>query len=131
VHLGIAGLDCDVACGRDLGFEVDAKTKKPHHFQPAAKPFAFAGVWDVWSGDGKVPITSFSIVTTSAAPSTAQYHDRMPVVLEESQFEDWMRGPPNLAAEIMKPTEARSTSGKWARMSGTFATPSPTTRWQH
>lgn len=27
----------------------------------------------------------------------------MPVVLEESQFEDWMRGPPELAADMMKP----------------------------
>src|SRR5882762_7894727 len=48
-------------------------------------------------------ITSFSIVTTDAAPSTQQYHDRMPLVLEESQFEDWMRGPPELAAGMMKP----------------------------
>jgi putative SOS response-associated peptidase YedK len=80
-----------------------AKTKTPFHFQPRNRPWAFAGVWDVWSGDGKASITSFSIVTTSPAPSTAQYHDRMPVVLEESQFEDWMRGPPELAAEMMKP----------------------------
>lgn len=83
--------------------KIDAKTKRPHHFQPVAKPIAFAGVWDVWKGDGKDPITSFSIVTTSPAPSTAKYHDRMPVVLEESQFEDWMRGPPELAAGMMKP----------------------------
>ena len=27
----------------------------------------------------------------------------MPVVLEESQLDDWMRGPPDLAAEMMKP----------------------------
>jgi putative SOS response-associated peptidase YedK len=83
--------------------KIDAKTKTPHHFQPAAKPFAFAGVWDIWKGDGKPPITTFSIVTTSPAPSTAPYHDRMPVVLEASQFEDWMRGPPELAAGMMKP----------------------------
>lgn len=82
---------------------IDAKAMKPHHFQPLAKPFAFAGVWDVWKGDGQEPTTSFSIVTTSPAPSTAQYHDRMPVVLEKSQFEDWMRGPPELAAEMMEP----------------------------
>ena len=31
-------------------------------------------------------ITSFAIVTTNAAPSTQQYHDRMPLVLQESQF---------------------------------------------
>ena len=42
-------------------------------------------------------------MTTFPAPSTARYHDRMPVVLEESQFEDWMRGPPELAVEMMKP----------------------------
>jgi putative SOS response-associated peptidase YedK len=27
----------------------------------------------------------------------------MPLVLEESQFEDWMREPPERAAEMMKP----------------------------
>jgi putative SOS response-associated peptidase YedK len=48
-------------------------------------------------------ITSFAIVTTDAAPSTQQYHDRMPLVLEGSQFEDWMRRPPEVAAEMMKP----------------------------
>ena len=48
-------------------------------------------------------IISFSIVTTAAAPSTAPYHDRMTLVLEESQFEDWMREPPERAAGMMKP----------------------------
>src|ERR1700741_4356918 len=57
------------------------KVKRPFHFQPRNRPWAFAGVWDVWSGDDRAPITSFSIVTTSPAPSTAPYHDRMPVVL--------------------------------------------------
>ena len=66
------------------------KEKKPFHFQPAAKPFALAGVYDVWKADGKSAVTSFAIVTTNAAPSTARYHDRMPLVLEESQFDDWM-----------------------------------------
>jgi putative SOS response-associated peptidase YedK len=33
----------------------------------------------------------------------AQYHNRMPVVLEDSQFDDWKRGPPDQAADMMKP----------------------------
>jgi hypothetical protein len=45
----------------------------------------------------------FAIVTTAAAPSVAQYHNRMPVVLDDSQFDDWMRGTPDQAAEMMKP----------------------------
>ena len=48
-------------------------------------------------------ITSFAIVTTDAAPSIAQYHDRMPVVLDDSQFDEWMRGTPDQAAALMKP----------------------------
>ena len=83
--------------------KINTKTKKPFHFQPKATPFAFGGVFDVWNADGKSAITSFSIVTTDASPNTKQYHDRMPLVLEESQFDDWMRGPPELAAEMMKP----------------------------
>jgi putative SOS response-associated peptidase YedK len=55
-----------------------------------------------WSGDGKAAITSFSIVTTDAALSTVKVHDRMPLVLEEGQFDDGMRGPHELAAEMMK-----------------------------
>ena len=54
-------------------------------------------------GDGLPDVTRFSVVTTSPAPSTAAYHDRMSVVLEESQFKDWMRLPPEDAAGMMKP----------------------------
>jgi putative SOS response-associated peptidase YedK len=82
---------------------INAKTKRPFHFRLTSEPFAFAGVYDLWGADGGPAITSFAIVTTDAAPSTSAYHDRMPLVLEESQFEDWMRGPTGLAAEMMKP----------------------------
>ena|SRR5260370_28829024 len=58
--------------------KINAKTKRPYHFKPKAEPFAFAGVYDVWKADGKSSITSFAIVTTDAASSTVQYHDRMP-----------------------------------------------------
>lgn len=83
--------------------KVNTKTKKPYHFQPRSEPWAFAGVYDVWSGDGLASITSFSIVTTRAAPATAAYHDRMPVILGEDQFEDWMRLPAEAAVDLMKP----------------------------
>jgi len=83
--------------------KIGARAKTPSHFRPKAQPFALGGVYDVWNADGKSSITSFSIVTTAAAPATAKFHDRMPLVLDEGQFDDWMRGPPDLAAEMMKP----------------------------
>jgi putative SOS response-associated peptidase YedK len=83
--------------------DIGAKRKRPYHMRPKASPFAFAGVYDVWKGDGGRTITSFAIVVTDAAPSIAQYHDRMPVVLDDADFDLWMRGTPDQAAALMKP----------------------------
>jgi putative SOS response-associated peptidase YedK len=83
--------------------KLDAKKKRPIHMCAKATPFALAGVYDVWKGDGGKAITSFAIVTTEAAPSVAQYHNRMPVVLDDSQFDGWVRDTPDQAAALMKP----------------------------
>jgi len=85
---------------QDLG---KGKKKRPIHMCAKSKPFAFAGVWDVWKGDGGPGVTSFTIVITDPTPSIAQYHDRMPVLFEESQFDEWMRGTPDHAAALMVP----------------------------
>jgi hypothetical protein len=87
----IAGIQCR-GCGRRALMplhqgpgeingrqKLDAKKKRPIHMCAEATPFALAGVYDVWKGDGGKAITSFAIVTTDAAPSVAQYHNRMPV----------------------------------------------------
>jgi putative SOS response-associated peptidase YedK len=73
------------------------------HMRPISSPFAFAGVWDVWKGDDGPAVTSFSIVTTNAAPSVSQYHSRMPGVLDDHQFDEWMRGTPDQAVTLLTP----------------------------
>jgi putative SOS response-associated peptidase YedK len=95
----------------------EGQEKAAYHFKPKAEPFALAGVYDVWRGDGGRAITSFAIVTTDAASSVAQYHNRMPVVLDDAQF-DWMRGTPDQAAEMI-PTLVQSRLGRLAPMSAT------------
>jgi hypothetical protein len=83
--------------------EAGRQEEATDHMRPAATPFALAGVYDVWKGANGQAITSFAIVTTDAAPSVAQYYDRMPVVLDDGQFDDWMRGTPDQAASMMRP----------------------------
>jgi putative SOS response-associated peptidase YedK len=51
--------------------------------------------------DGGPEVTSFSIVTTAAAPSLSQYHSRMPVVLDDHQLDEWMRGSPDQAVTLL------------------------------
>jgi putative SOS response-associated peptidase YedK len=79
-----------------------AKRKRPFHVRPKTSPFAFAAVYDVWKGEGRV-IASFAIVVTDAARGIAKIHPRMPVVLDDAQFDEWMRGTPDQAAALMKP----------------------------
>jgi len=88
---------------REFKAEGKSKKKQPYQFRLPQRVFAFAGLWSRWkSPDGEL-VDSFTVVTTPPSNRAAEYHDRMPLVLEQSQFEDWMRGPPELAAEMMKP----------------------------
>lgn len=53
------------------------------------KPFAFAGLWDTWQGEGKEFKTCL-IVTTAANPLVKTIHDRMPVILPPDRERAWL-----------------------------------------
>jgi putative SOS response-associated peptidase YedK len=65
--------------------------------------FALAGLWEWWqdrdSGEG---VASYTIVTCGANAAIAPLHDRMPVIVRESDFARWLDpradGQPLLAA---------------------------------
>ncbi|WP_288903252.1 SOS response-associated peptidase [uncultured Sneathiella sp.] len=66
--------------------------------------FAFAGLWESWkSADGEV-IESCTILTTTASKSIAFIHPRMPVILEPSRFDPWLRG--EAGTEVLKAFDA-------------------------
>lgn len=68
------------------------KSKQPYYFQMNdEQPFAFAGIWDQWQGDGKV-IVSCAIVTTTANVLLAPIHNRMPVILPLATHRAWLDG---------------------------------------
>ncbi|MEQ8787488.1 MAG: SOS response-associated peptidase [Pirellulaceae bacterium] len=52
--------------------------------------FAFAGLWERWKGDDGPPLESCTIITTSSAESTREIHDRMPVILDEADYDLWL-----------------------------------------
>lgn len=72
------------------------------------KPFALAGLWETWTpdytqtglgdfsnGGGRgdpEPLVSFTVLTREPNDTVSQYHDRMPVVLEERDEEAWLDG---------------------------------------
>jgi putative SOS response-associated peptidase YedK len=69
----------------------NGRSKQPYFFQMKDEaPFAFAGIWDKWQGNG-LPITSCAIITATANELLATIHDRMPVILDADAQERWLR----------------------------------------
>lgn len=53
------------------------------------QPFAFAGLWEQWEGEGET-IESCTILTTQANELVSQLHHRMPVILSEKDYTEWL-----------------------------------------
>jgi putative SOS response-associated peptidase YedK len=82
-----------------------AEGKQPYYFMRRdGQPLTFAGVHDSWRdrAAGR-DIQSCAMVITAPNEFAAQVHDRMPVILEKHNFEQWLRGTPGEAAALMKP----------------------------
>ena len=79
--------------------------RQPHYFTRAdGQPMALAGLWDRWrSKDKSETKETFTIITTEPSELAAQFHNRMPLVLEPNTWDLWMKGEPDAAAALMKP----------------------------
>lgn len=56
---------------------------------PEHRGFSFAGLW---AQNDNLGVTSCTIITAPAVEHIAHIHGRMPVILEESAYEDWLSG---------------------------------------
>ena len=65
--------------------------KRPHHISLRdGTPFAFAGLWSIWRGDGGEALRTCTILTTAANATVAPLHDRMPVILARAHERAWL-----------------------------------------
>jgi putative SOS response-associated peptidase YedK len=67
-------------------WKADGRKKQPYLFEVHdGEPFAFAGLWEQWK-----EIESCVIITTDANELSAQFHDRMPVILAPNDYAEWL-----------------------------------------
>ena len=79
--------------------------KQPFYFTRAdGKPLTIAAIQDAWNNPetGEL-MRSCSMVIGEANKFVSQFHDRMPIILEEADLEQWERGCVADATALMKP----------------------------
>jgi putative SOS response-associated peptidase YedK len=65
--------------------------KLPHYmFRKDGSPLAFAGLWASWRDQAGQRLTSCAVITTTPNDLIAPIHDRMPVVLTEDHWDQWL-----------------------------------------
>src|SRR5579863_3717379 len=98
---------------RKVGPLLDSRrgtVKQPFCFEVRdGELFALAGLWERWRNPKGDWIRSCSILTTAPNAVTSQVHDRMPVILDKSDYELWLDpGFTDVAAlaHMLKPYDA-------------------------
>lgn len=75
--------------------KLDNGKKQPWFIHRAdGAPMVFAGLWEVWkpkdAPEDAEPLRTCSIITTEANELLAPIHDRMPVVLNPQDWDEWL-----------------------------------------
>lgn len=86
-------------------WQPQGKKKQPYYFTMAnSEPFAFAGLWEHWESkeaENAEKLVSCSIITTVANETVKPVHDRMPVILPENAWEEWLNPLINNAQQVL------------------------------
>ncbi|MBW4630619.1 MAG: SOS response-associated peptidase [Iphinoe sp. HA4291-MV1] len=99
-------------------WQLQAEKKQPYYFRlQEGKPFGFAGLWEQWrSQSGRSApspvgaasvigedeeIASCTILTTEANELVQPVHERMPVILQEQDYDVWLN-PEVQTSEVLQ-----------------------------
>src|SRR5262249_22105303 len=71
------------------------------------RPFAFAGLWDLWAGERQKLLTCY-LVNTAANDLVREVHDRMPCLLPPASYGEWLdpQTPVERLTAILRPYPA-------------------------
>ncbi len=90
--------------------EPGARGKTPMYIRlTSRRPFAFAGLWDMWRPEDGDPVHTCTIVTTGPNQLMQMIHTRMPVILAPGSYGQWLdpaEQPPDRLAALLQPYPA-------------------------
>jgi len=90
----------------DGWYEWTGETRKKQAWRIRPKDgglMAFAAIYDVWQAPGGLEVPQVASVTCEPNADVRDIHHRMGVILFPDQFETWLNGSKEQAAELMRP----------------------------
>ena len=95
---------CLIPANGFFEWKTNGKTKQPYYFSLAdGRPMALAGLWESWTApDGRI-VRTVCLITTQANECMAPVHDRMPVIIEPQEWQDWLGAPVEAVETLVKP----------------------------
>jgi putative SOS response-associated peptidase YedK len=102
---------CLVVADGFYEWKKDGKSKQPMYITlKDGRPFAFAGLWEVWRNPKDELIKTCTIITTEPNELLAEIHNRMPAILPPDAYDQWLT-PGDLdaapALALLAPYDAR------------------------
>jgi putative SOS response-associated peptidase YedK len=80
----------------------DGKSKQAMYIRMKShKPFAFAGLWEVWRDENGNELPSCTIITGAPNDLVKPLHDRMPAILREENYRKWLDPKERSPDELM------------------------------
>jgi putative SOS response-associated peptidase YedK len=94
---------CLVVADGFYEWQQQGSKKQPFYFHLLEKKtFGFAGLWEQWESPEGDKISSCTILTTKANELVQPIHDRMPVILQQEDYDTWLN-PLVQTPEILQP----------------------------
>jgi putative SOS response-associated peptidase YedK len=85
-------------------WQATRRGKQPMHVGMAdGRPFGLAGLYERWlSPEGEI-LDTCTIVTTASCDAVCSIHDRMPVIVPDTEYERWLDGSRHDVADLLGP----------------------------
>lgn len=95
---------CLIPANGYFEWKTEGKAKQPYFISlQSGDLLALAGLWETWRGpDGKL-LRTCCIVTTAANALLAPIHDRMPLIVPQARWLDWLAATPVDMADLVTP----------------------------
>ena len=113
VSIGVQAKPCLVPVSGYYEWQDTPGGKQPWYFtaRDGSAALTIAGLWDEWKDKASgETLKSCTMLITEPNKFVAEVHDRMPVLLDEKDYEPWLSGKAGL--ELLKPA-AENVLQKW------------------